>query len=155
MYANIYVCARHARTGPCPPKSLCPVEAMLIVFTPARPRIAPFFVADVVLARDKGLRSRLMLLRDLRRHVYRPIAGPFDLKPLFVFGFRHTHAALLLDSGATPKVVQRQLRHAAARTTLQIYGHVVGDAHRDAVEKVASIVDPNGPQSANRSKWIQ
>jgi integrase len=51
--------------------------------------------------------------------------------------FRHTHTALLLDSGATPKVVQRQLRHADARTTLEIYGHVVGDAHREAVEKVA------------------
>jgi integrase len=52
--------------------------------------------------------------------------------------FRHTHTALLLDSGATPKVVQRQLRHADARTTLEIYGHVVGNAHREAVEKVAS-----------------
>lgn len=58
--------------------------------------------------------------------------------------FRHTHAALLLDSGATPKVAQRQLRHSDARTTLQIYGHVVGDAHREAVEKVASIVDAIG-----------
>jgi integrase len=58
--------------------------------------------------------------------------------------FRHTHTALLLDSGATPKVVQRQLRHSDARTTLEIYGHVVGDAQREAVEKVASILDANG-----------
>jgi integrase len=58
--------------------------------------------------------------------------------------FRHTHTALLLDSGATPKVVQRQLRHSDARTTLEIYGHVVGDAHREAVEKVASVLDANG-----------
>lgn len=58
--------------------------------------------------------------------------------------FRHSHSALLLDSGATPKVVQRQLRHADARTTLQIYGHVVGDAHREAVEKVASSLDAIG-----------
>jgi integrase len=62
--------------------------------------------------------------------------------------FRHSHTALLLDSGATPKVVQRQLRHADARTTLEIYGHVVGEAQREAVEKVASIVDGNGRQSA-------
>jgi integrase len=61
--------------------------------------------------------------------------------------FRHSHTALLLDSGATPKVVQRQLRHADARTTLEIYGHVVGDAQREAVEKVASIVDAVGRQS--------
>jgi integrase len=60
--------------------------------------------------------------------------------------FRHTHTALLLDSSATPKVVQRQLGHSDARTTLEIYGHVVGDAHREAVEKVASIVDATGRQ---------
>lgn len=60
--------------------------------------------------------------------------------------FRHTHTALLLDSGATPKVAQRQLRHSDARTTLEIYCHVVGDADREAVEKVASIVDASGRQ---------
>lgn len=60
--------------------------------------------------------------------------------------FRHAHTSLLLDSGATPKVVQRQLRHSDARTTLEIYGHVVGDAHREAVEKVASILDRTGPK---------
>jgi integrase len=58
--------------------------------------------------------------------------------------FRHTHTALLLDSGASPKVAQRQLRHSDARTTLEIYGHVVGDAHRQAVEKVAAILEVNG-----------
>jgi integrase len=60
--------------------------------------------------------------------------------------FRHAHTSLLLDSGATPKVVQRQLRHSDARTTLEIYGHVVGDAHREAVEKVASRLDAIGRQ---------
>jgi integrase len=58
--------------------------------------------------------------------------------------FRHTHTALLLDSGATPKVVQRQLRHSDARTTLEVYGHIVGDAQRQAVEKVASVLDAIG-----------
>ena len=61
--------------------------------------------------------------------------------------FRHTHTALLLDSGATPKVVQRQLRHSDAHTTLEIYGHVVGNADREAVEKVASVVDAVGRHS--------
>jgi integrase len=58
--------------------------------------------------------------------------------------FRHSHTSLLLHSGATPKVVQTQLRHSDARTTLEIYGHVVGDAQREAVEKVASYLDRSG-----------
>lgn len=84
-----------------------------------------------------------------------PILDALEIPRCGLHAFRHTHTALLLDSGATPKVVQRQLRHADARTTLQIYGHVVGEAHREAVEKVASIVDPSGPQSSRRDKWIQ
>src|SRR6266571_908482 len=76
-----------------------------------------------------------------------PILDALGIPRCGLHAFRHTHTALLLDSGATPKVVQRQLRHADARTTLQIYGHIVGDAHREAVEKVASIVDGNGRQS--------
>lgn len=63
--------------------------------------------------------------------------------------FRHTHTAMLFDSGATPKVVQRQLRHADARTTLEIYGHVVGEAHREAVEKVASFCTPKQVGTVN------
>lgn len=84
-----------------------------------------------------------------------PILDALEIPRCGLHAFRHTHTALLLDSGATPKVVQRQLRHADARTTLQIYAHVVGDAHRQAVEKVASIVAPNGTQSSGKNKWIQ
>jgi integrase len=84
-----------------------------------------------------------------------PILDALGILRCGVHAFRHSHTALLLDTGATPKVVQRQLRHSDARTTLEIYGHVVGDAQREAVEKVAALLDCNGPKSANRDKWIQ
>jgi integrase len=48
---------------------------------------------------------------------------------------RHGAASALLADGATPAVVQKQLRHSDARITLGIYGHVVNDQQRDAVEK--------------------
>src|SRR5579859_3002608 len=47
---------------------------------------------------------------------------------------RHGAASSLLADGATPAVVQKQLRHSDARITLGIYGHVIGDAQRDAVQ---------------------
>ena len=84
-----------------------------------------------------------------------PILDALGIPRCGVHAFRHSHTALLLDTGATPKVVQRQLRHSDARTTLEIYGDVVGDAQREAVEKVAALLDCNGPKSANRDKWIQ
>jgi hypothetical protein len=69
--------------------------------------------------------------------------------------FRHTHTSLLLDTGATPKVVQRQLRHADPRVTLGIYAHALGDAHREAVERVASAVFQSVPKAKEETKYIQ
>jgi integrase len=47
---------------------------------------------------------------------------------------RHGTASSLLANGATPAVVQKQLRHSDPRITLGVYAHVVGDQQRDAVE---------------------
>jgi integrase len=51
---------------------------------------------------------------------------------------RHGAASSLLAEGATPAVVQKQLRHSDARITLGIYGHVVGSPQRDAVQNRAA-----------------
>jgi integrase len=59
-----------------------------------------------------------------------PILDKLGIPRCGLHAFRHTHTSLLLESGATPAVAQRQLRHSDARTTLGIYGHVVGNAHR-------------------------
>ena len=47
---------------------------------------------------------------------------------------RHGATSALLADGATPAVVQKQLRHSDPRITLGIYGHVIGNQQRDAVE---------------------
>jgi len=84
-----------------------------------------------------------------------PILDKLGIPRCGLHAFRHTHTSLLLEGGATPAVAQRQLRHSDARTTLGIYGHVVGDAHREAVEKVASILDPVGPKLKPVTQLIQ
>src|SRR5262249_55480737 len=48
---------------------------------------------------------------------------------------RHMHATVLLETGATPKVAQRQLRHADSRVTLDHYAHLIDSSHREAVER--------------------
>lgn len=57
-------------------------------------------------------------------------------------GFRHTHASLLLSSGASPMTAQRQLRHADPLTTLRNYAHVIGPEQREAINRVAEILRP-------------
>ena len=84
-----------------------------------------------------------------------PILDKLGIPRCGLHAFRHTHTSLLLEGGATPAVAQRQLRHSDARTTIGTYAHVVGDAHRAAVEKVASILDPVGPKLKPVTQLIQ
>jgi integrase len=60
--------------------------------------------------------------------------------------FRHMHATILLETGATPKVTQRQLRHADSRVTLDHYAHLIDSSHREAVERAAAFLDRSGPK---------
>lgn len=70
-----------------------------------------------------------------------PILDRLGIPRAGFHAFRHMHTSLLLESGASPKVAQRQLRHSDARTTLGIYAHVVEDSHREAVEKMAEYLN--------------
>ena len=54
---------------------------------------------------------------------------------------RHGATSEMLDQGVAPTVVQKQMRHSDARITLGIYGHVVGNAQREAVEKHAERIE--------------
>ena len=50
------------------------------------------------------------------------------LPPMRVHDLRHTCAALWIDQGESIKFVQRQMRHSSAKTTLDVYGHLMPDA---------------------------
>lgn len=52
-----------------------------------------------------------------------------------VHGFRHTHASLLFESGATIKDVQTRLGHSDIQTTMNIYTHVTNEAKEKTAEK--------------------
>jgi integrase len=54
---------------------------------------------------------------------------------------RHGMTSELFEARVAPPVVQRQMRHSDPRITLGIYGHVVGNAHRSAVEAHAKKVE--------------
>ncbi len=61
--------------------------------------------------------------------------------------WRHGATSELLENGAAPTVVQRQMRHSDARITLGVYGHVVGDAQRRAVEQHAERIEQHAREA--------
>jgi integrase len=53
--------------------------------------------------------------------------------------FRHGLGTALADSGASPAIVQRTLRHSDIKTTLRFYVHADADSQRTALKKIQSL----------------
>ena len=70
-----------------------------------------------------------------------PVQDKLGIGHTGLHAFRHGAASELLEEGAPLTVVQRQLRHRDARTTLQKYGHVVGEAQRRGVDVLAEKIE--------------
>jgi integrase len=75
-----------------------------------------------------------------------PLCDALKIPRAGFHAFRHMHATILLETGATPKVTQRQLRHADSRVTLDHYAHLIDSSHRQAVERAAAFLDRCGPK---------
>ena len=65
----------------------------------------------------------------------------YPQKKITVHGFRHTHASLLFEAGATIKEVQERLGHSNSKTTLDIYTHVVKEKKKETALKFADFAD--------------
>ena len=79
-------------------------------------------------------RARAFSANKLREKQLHPLLVKLGIPRGGFHSMSHGAASALLADGATPAVVQRQLRHSDPRITLGIYGHVMGNQQRDAVE---------------------
>ncbi len=100
-------------------------------------------------------RGHLFIAENVVRQALAPILSKLMIPRCGFHAFRHLHASLLLSTGAAPQVAQKQLRHSDARITLGIYGHIIGDSHGEAVNKVASILFPIVPNLKPATEVIQ
>jgi integrase len=60
--------------------------------------------------------------------------------PIGYHGLRHSHASLLLGSGASIKAVSSRLGHANAAMTLSTYAHLLPGADQDAAQRVDDLL---------------
>lgn len=79
-------------------------------------------------------RGRPFSANKLRQKQLHPLLKKLGIEKGGFHSVRHGVASALLADGVTPAAVQRQLRHSDPRITLGIYGHVVGDEQRTAVQ---------------------
>lgn len=74
---------------------------------------------------------RLAYLNDQLERIY---STHEKLTKITVHGFRHTHASLLFEAGASLKDVQARLGHTDIQTTMNIYTHVTNEAKEKTAE---------------------
>jgi integrase len=60
--------------------------------------------------------------------------------PIGYHGLRHSHASLLLGSGASIKAVSARLGHANAAMTLSVYAHLLPGADEDAARRIDDLL---------------
>jgi integrase len=60
--------------------------------------------------------------------------------PIGYHGLRHSHASLLLGSGASIKAVSARLGHANANMTLSTYAHLLPGADEDAARRIDDLL---------------
>lgn len=56
-----------------------------------------------------------------------------DLPKISIHCLRHTHAVLLLESGATMKYIQERLGHGSAQITADVYAHISKKIEKDTM----------------------
>jgi len=87
-----------------------------------------------------------------------PLLKKLGIPTAGLHAIRHTCASPPVAQGISPRIAQQQLGHSDPRIRLAVYSHVIGDSHRDAVEKLASVLgflDPDGPTAEVKRTTIQ
>ena len=87
-------------------------------------------VDDFVCIKDNGAFVNHGGIKYINR-VAKPLGINFNFHNL-----RHTHATLLLENGASIKMVQERLGHARPDITLNIYSHVTSKYEKDILEVI-------------------
>jgi len=86
-------------------------------------------------------RGRPYSANKLRAKVLHPLLEKLGIPRGGFHAARHGVTSSLLADGATPAVVQKQLRHSDPRITLGVYAHVIGDQQRSAVENRSARIE--------------
>ena len=73
---------------------------------------------------------------NLRHRVFYPMLEKADIPKVRVHDIRHTFASLLLQQGESLAYIKEQMGHASITTTVDIYGHLVPGANRNAVNRL-------------------
>lgn len=100
-------------------------------------------------------KGRVYLAENLNRQVLHPILDELGIPRCGFHAFRHTFGSALRAAGAGIPIIQRAMRHKNVSVTLGTYGHVLGNEHQAAVERIGSIMVQSGLENDPQTQLIQ
>jgi integrase len=107
-------------------------------------RLQAFIASAHYRKNDLGLlfcnrRNRPYSDNKLREKALRPLLISLKMRHTgkAFHAIRHSVGSVMLDAGEPLTVVRDQLRHSDVRITLGVYGHVIGNSQRNAVNRLA------------------
>ncbi len=74
--------------------------------------------------------------RYVVKHQFFPALARAGLRRIRFHDLRHTFATLLIHQGENVKFIQNQMGHASITTTMNVYGHLLPETHREAGAKL-------------------
>ncbi len=74
--------------------------------------------------------------RYVVKHQFFPALTRAGLRQIRFHDLRHTFATLMIHQGENVKFVQNQMGHASVVTTLNVYGHLMPETHKEAGAKL-------------------
>src|SRR5262249_39333453 len=75
----------------------------------------------------------------LRKRRYPQILAAAGLRQIRFHDLRHTFASVLIQNGESLAYVRDQLGHASIQMTVDVYGHLVPGANRQAVNRIPGL----------------
>ena len=81
---------------------------------------------------------------------FQKIVKAYDLKPITLYGLRHTAATIMIAQGLNVRDVSARLGHAQTSTTLNIYAHAFMDANTRATNAITDALESARKMGSSR-----
>jgi integrase len=78
-------------------------------------------------------------MKNLKKRHFQKCLGKAGLRRIRFHECRHTFASLLIQNGESLTYVKEQLGHSSIKITVDVYGHLVPGANRQAVNRLPSL----------------
>lgn len=88
---------------------------------------------ELVFINEEG---RMINSFNMRPRVFHKVLAKAGLRRIRINDLRHTFASLLIQNGESLAYVREQLGHHSIQITVDIYGHLVPGANRQAVDRL-------------------